>query len=148
MRNLKKFVKLNNLALFDVSKNYRKIPIELYCIPLGKNKQFISDAATPIATEHNCDLIAIRAEVHNTKSTLTQVHRNAPVQVAPRSNLPGGPRHGAMLAVPRGGRAPDPTIKNKRFLQKTYEDAPWHITAEFRRRAACFAMQHGFLKPD
>jgi hypothetical protein len=125
MPRFKRFSKLDVSALYNSPGQSKEITVEWYCTVLAENLRFITNAVTLIATEHDCDLIAVRADVHNTQSVRSpapQGGRQRPVSV----------RVGATSFDPRNQKA-NVMFNRGSAVQKTYEPAPWHITAEFRR---------------
>lgn len=99
-----------------IVKKIRRVEIEWYAQVLDENEGFIAKTAADIATAENCDLVRIRADVHNTKSAM--VREDSLLSPMPAS------RRGLTTVAFRGNRIP---------LVKTFVPAPWHYTVEFRK---------------
>lgn len=98
-------------------RRVRTLQLDWHCDVLPQNKEFITLAARDLASKYNCDIVYIRADVHNTKS-VAEMKPAAPI-MAPRNN-----RRGVTLA---------PSWRNKMTLTRSIQPAPWHTTLELHQ---------------
>ncbi|KPI39763.1 uncharacterized protein AB675_3263 [Cyphellophora attinorum] len=136
----KKAVKL------DISDNERTVKTEYHCAVRDQNQAFLKKTIQEIAYEYDCDVVRVRADIHNTRSVRKPLAAAAP-SPALIQNKRSGNTIAPLLQSKRSPNANVPLVQNKRaagtqagpslgkrtIMVQTYEPAPWHATLEFRQ---------------
>ena len=129
------------------------IDTEWYCpLPAKEKQDFINRESLKIAQEHNCDLICVRSDMHNTTGALIPLPFAPPGRPGPNNGR--GRKNNTVTAMPAIQEQAAYTLPNAKIvsrpskpkvfgkMEKVYVEAPWHYTVEFRRKDGSWFSAH------
>ena len=105
----------------------RTVKVHWYCKIQPENLEFVTMVLRDLAGKYNCNVVCVRADVHDTKSVRVPEPASEPLLSNTRSPMLSirANRRGCSTMGPRIGMRPQ-------FVKKIMS-APWHTTIEFQK---------------